>query len=99
VLELNNNPAEFAKLTTAQSLIPNRVPEIIHLSNTTNAYAKTRHQDHDSSRPTNSQRRKGEKVVMWYVSGNRLTDMPRRIVWKEILKRFDRIEVVGEPPN
>lgn len=43
--------------------------------------------------------RKGEKVVMWYVSGNRLTDMPRRIVWKEILKRFDRTEVVGEPPN
>jgi cytochrome P450 len=76
--------------------------------------------------------RKGEKVIMWYVSGNRdedaidrpdeflidrerprqhvsfgfgihrcvgmrLAEMQLRIMWEEILKRFARIEVVGEP--
>ena len=76
--------------------------------------------------------KKGDRVVMWYVSGNRdeemfekpnefIIDRPRprthlsfgfgihrcvgmrlaelqlRIVWEEMLKRFDRIEVVGEP--
>jgi cytochrome P450 len=74
----------------------------------------------------------GDKVVMWYVSGNRddeviahpndfdierenvrrhlsfgfgihrcvgnrLGEMQLRIVWEEILKRFDHIEVLGEP--
>ena len=76
--------------------------------------------------------RKGDKVVMWYVSGNRdaevipdpdtfiidrerprqhvgfgfgihrcvgnrLAEMQLKVVWEEILKRFKRIEVVGEP--
>ena len=76
--------------------------------------------------------RKGDKVVMWYVSGNRdetaiedadrfvidrprprhhvsfgfgvhrcvgnrLAEMQLRVVWEEMLKRFERIEVVGEP--
>ena len=76
--------------------------------------------------------RKGDKVVMWYVSGNRdetvipnpnvldierprvrqhlsfgfgihrcvgmrLADLQLKIIWEEILKRFDNIEVVGEP--
>ena len=75
---------------------------------------------------------KGEKVVMWYVSGNRdeemferpndlIVDRPRarnhlsfgfglhrcvgnrlgelqlRIAWEEILKRFNSVEVVGDP--
>ena len=29
--------------------------------------------------------------------GNRLAEMQLRIVWEEILKRFDMVEVVGEP--
>ncbi|NEV80182.1 cytochrome P450, partial [Rhodopseudomonas sp. BR0C11] len=76
--------------------------------------------------------RKGDRVVMWYVSGNRddevielpeefiidrararihlsfgfgihrcvgmrLAELQLRIVWEEMLKRFERIEVVGEP--
>jgi cytochrome P450 len=76
--------------------------------------------------------KKGDKVVMWYVSGNRdeeaiedpnafiidrprprqhlsfgfgihrcvgnrLAEMQLKVVWEEILKRFKRIEVVGEP--
>src|SRR5258708_36424088 len=76
--------------------------------------------------------KKGEKVVMWYASGNRdeeviekpddfiidragprthlsfgfgihrcvgmrLAELQLKIVWQEMLKRFDNIEVVGEP--
>jgi cytochrome P450 len=76
--------------------------------------------------------RKGDKVVMWYASGNRderaiedpdqfridrkdarkhlafgfgvhrcmgnrLAEMQLRILWEELLARFDRIEVVDEP--
>ena len=76
--------------------------------------------------------KKGEKVVMWYVSGNRdeavidrpyefiidrarprthisfgfgihrcvglrLAELQLRIIWEEIMKRFDHIEVVDEP--
>ena len=29
--------------------------------------------------------------------GNRLAEMQLRIVWEEILTRFDMVEVVGEP--
>ena len=29
--------------------------------------------------------------------GNRLAEMQLRIVWEEILQRFKRVEVVGEP--
>ena len=29
--------------------------------------------------------------------GNRLAEMQLRVIWEEILKRFDRIELVGEP--
>jgi cytochrome P450 len=76
--------------------------------------------------------RKGDKVVMWYVSGNRderffknpdrydirrenirkhlafgfgihrcmgnrLAELQLHTLWEEILKRFGRVEVVGEP--
>ena len=29
--------------------------------------------------------------------GNRLAEMQLKVLWEEILKRFDHIEVVGEP--
>ena len=29
--------------------------------------------------------------------GNRVAEMQLRILWEEILKRFDHVEVVGEP--
>jgi len=29
--------------------------------------------------------------------GNRLAEMQLRLLWEEILKRFDKVEVVGEP--
>jgi cytochrome P450 len=29
--------------------------------------------------------------------GNRLAELQLRILWEELLKRFDKIEVIGEP--
>ena len=29
--------------------------------------------------------------------GNRVAEMQLRLLWEEILKRYDRIELVGEP--
>ena len=29
--------------------------------------------------------------------GNRLAEMQLRVVWEEIMKRFTKVEVVGEP--
>jgi cytochrome P450 len=29
--------------------------------------------------------------------GNRLAEMQLRVVWEEIMKRFDKVEMVGEP--
>ena len=29
--------------------------------------------------------------------GNRMAELQLRVLWEEILKRFDKIEVVGEP--
>ena len=29
--------------------------------------------------------------------GNRLAEMQLRVLWEEIMKRFDKVEVVGEP--
>ena len=29
--------------------------------------------------------------------GNRVAEMQLRILWEEIMKRFDRVEMVGEP--
>ena len=29
--------------------------------------------------------------------GNRLAEMQLRVVWEEIMKRFDKVEVVGKP--
>ena len=29
--------------------------------------------------------------------GNRLAEMQLRVLWEEIMKRFEKVEVVGEP--
>ena len=41
--------------------------------------------------------KKGDKVVMRYLSGNRLAELQLTIIWEEILKRFPVIQVTGEP--
>jgi cytochrome P450 len=104
VLALNQNPDQYAKLLQRLEDVEFRGKHI----------------------------KKGEKVVMWYISGNRDTEVmqeperyiidrerPRQhisfgygihrcvgnrlaelqlqVIWEEILKRFPRIEVTGEP--
>lgn len=129
VVALNQFPDEFARLKADHGLIPKMVHEIIRWQ-TPLAYmrriAKT-------DTILNGQFiRKGDKVVMWYASGNRdetvfdrpdeliidrpnarnhiafgfgvhrcmgnrLAELQLRILWEELLPRFENIEVVGEP--
>jgi len=129
LLALNQNPEQYDKLRADPSLIENMVPEIIRWQSPVAHMRRTAMQDTEiGGKPI----KKGEKVIMWYVSGNRdedaidrpdefiidrerprqhvsfgfgihrcvgmrLAEMQLRIMWEEILKRFPRIEVVGEP--
>ena len=129
VVELNRNPDEFAKLKSNPLLIPNMVSEIIRFQTPLGHMRRTALEDIELG---GKQIRKGDKVVMWYVSGNRdetvieepdrfwidrpnarrhlsfgfgvhrcmgnrVGEMQLRILWEEILNRFDRVELVGEP--
>ena len=129
VLALNQFPDQFEKLKANPDLIPNMVSEIIRWQ-TPLAYMR-RVAKKDIM--LNGQFiRKGDKVVMWYASGNhdervferadeliidrsnarnhisfgfgvhrcmgnRLAELQLRILWEELLPRFENIEVVGEP--
>jgi cytochrome P450 len=129
VLALNENPAQYQKLRDNPALIESMVPEIIRWQTPLAHMRRTALADVEFR---GKKIRKGDKVAMWYVSGNRdeeaienpnafvidrarprqhlsfgfgihrcvgnrLAEMQLRIVWEEILKRFRRIEVVGEP--
>jgi cytochrome P450 len=129
LLALNQNPVEYDKLRANPALIENMVPEIIRWQSPVAHMRRTAMQDTEIG---GKQIKKGEKVIMWYVSGNRdedaidrpdefiidrerprqhvsfgfgihrcvgmrLAEMQLRIMWEEILKRFPRIDVVGEP--
>ena len=129
VLALSENPAEFDKLRDDYSLIDTFVPEVIRWQTPLAHMRRTALRDTELG---GKQIKKGDRVVMWYVSGNRdsevienadsfiinrahprkhmsfgfgihrcvgmrLAELQLKIVWEEILKRFDRIEVVGEP--
>jgi cytochrome P450 len=129
VLALNENPEQYDKLRANPALIDSMVPEVIRWQTPLAHMRRTALVDTEIAGKTI---RKGDRVVMWYVSGNRdeetlerpndfIIDRPRprthlsfgfgihrcvgmrlaelqlRIVWEEMLKRFDRIEVVGEP--
>ncbi len=129
VLALNETPAEYDKLRNDVSLIPNMVSEIIRWQTPLAYMRRTAKVDTDLG---GQQIKAGDKVVMWYASGNRdeeaiekaddfLIDRPRarqhlsfgfglhrcmgnrlaemqlRIVWEEIMLRFQEVEVVGEP--
>lgn len=129
VLALNLFPDQFTKLKKDHSLIPNMVSEIIRWQTPLAYMRRVAKQDVE----LNGQLiKKGDKVVMWYVSGNRderaieqpdefiidrknarnhlsfgfgvhrcmgnrLAEMQLRILWEELLKRFDNIEVISEP--
>jgi len=72
VLALNESPAEYEKLKAKPALIPNMVSEIIrwqtplpYMRRTSNVDFKLR----------GKQIKKGDQLLMWYVSGNRDTDV------------------------
>jgi cytochrome P450 len=129
VLALNENPDEYKKLRENPDLIDTMVPEVIRWQTPLAHMRRTALVDTELG---GKKIRKGDRVVMWYVSGNRdeevierpdefiidrarpkihlsfgfgihrcvgmrLAELQLKIVWQEILKRFERIEVVGEP--
>lgn len=129
LVALNENPAEYDKLRADVGLIPNMVSEIIRWQTPLSHMRRRAAEDVEFH---GKQIREGDKVVMWYCSGNRdgevienpdtfqidrqrarhhiafgfgihrcmgnrTAEMQLRILWEEIMKRFDRIEVVGEP--
>lgn len=129
VIALNQNPEEYEKLRADSGLIPSLVSEVIRYHTPLLHMRRCATQDTILS---GQHIKKGDKVVMWYVSGNRdeerierpddfiidrknprnhlsfgfgihrcmgnrLAEMQLRIVWEEIMKRFSRVEMVGEP--
>jgi cytochrome P450 len=129
VLALNQSPAEYDKLRADTSLIPNMVSEIIRYQTPLAHMRRTATADTELG---GKLIRQGDKVIMWYLSGNRddsvieradeflidrakarqhlsfgfgvhrcmgnrLAEMQLRILWEEIMARFEMVEVVGEP--
>ena len=128
VLALHNNPEQFDKLVANQALIPAMVAETIRWQTPLAHMRRTAKVDTQLGEQTI---KAGEKVIMWYVSGNRderaftnpndydierpdvrkhlsfgfgihrcmgnrLAELQLHILWEEILRRFERIEVVGD---
>jgi cytochrome P450 len=126
---LDRNPEQYRKLLADQSLIPSMVAETIRWQTPLAHMRRTAKVDTELG---GQQIKAGDKVIMWYISGNRdervferpddyiidrpnvrkhlsfgfgihrcmgnrLAELQLRILWEEILKRFARIEVVGEP--
>jgi cytochrome P450 len=129
VWAMHNNPDQLAMLKADHSLIPGMVSEIIRWQTPLAHMRRIATEDVELGGKTI---RKGDRVVMWYISGNRddeiidnpdafvidrpnprnhvsfgfgihrcmgnrLAEMQLRILWEELLARFDRIEVVGDP--
>jgi cytochrome P450 len=67
VLALNQNPAEYDKLRANPALIPGMVSEIIRWQTPLIHMRRTATRDVEFK---GKQIRKGDKVVMWYLSGN-----------------------------
>ena len=129
VLAFHEHPEQYRKLRDNPALIDSMVPEVIRWQTPLAHMRRTALVDTEIGGKTI---RKGDRVVMWYVSGNRdeeaierpdefiidrarprthlsfgfgihrcvgmrLAELQLKIVWEEMLQRFDRIEVVGEP--
>jgi cytochrome P450 len=129
VVAFNQFPEQWDKLRADHSLIPGAVSEIIRFQTPLGHMRRNALEDIEIG---GKLIRKGDKVVMWYVSGNRdetaiedpdtfkidrerarqhlsfgfgvhrcmgnrVAEMQIRILWEEILARFSRIEMVGEP--
>jgi cytochrome P450 len=72
VLALSENPSEFNKLRYDRSLIDSFVPEVIRWQTPIAHMRRTALQDTELG---GKHIRKGDRVVMWYVSGNRDSDV------------------------
>lgn len=129
VYALNKFPEQFAKLKADPSLIPNMVSEIIRWQTPLAYMRRVAKQD---TMLGGQFIRKGDKLVMWYASGNRderkfdrpdeliidrpnarqhmafgfgvhrcmgnrLAELQLKILWEELLARFEDIKVVAEP--
>jgi cytochrome P450 len=129
IYALNKNPDQYKKLRENPALIDSFVPEVIRWQTPLAHMRRTALEDIEFR---GRQFKKGDKVVMWYVSGNRdeevidrpyefiidrarprthlsfgfgihrcvgirLAELQLKIVWEEIMKRFDNIELVDEP--
>ena len=129
IYALNQHPDQYRKLRENPGLLDSCVPEVIRWQTPLAHMRRTALADIEFR---GKQIKKGDKVVMWYVSGNRdeeaierpyefiidrarprthisfgfgihrcvgmrLAELQLKIVWEEIMKRFDKIEVVGEP--
>jgi cytochrome P450 len=129
LLALNEHPDQYQKLRDNPALVDSMIPEIIRWQTPLAHMRRTALQDYELG---GKQIKKGDKVVMWYVSGNRdetaienpnqfiidrarprqhlsfgfgvhrcvgnrLAELQLKIVWQEILKRWPKIEVMGEP--
>ena len=68
VLALNENPGEYDKLRNNPAIIPNMVSEIIRWVTPLAHMRRTANQDYTLG---GQQIKAGDKLVMWYVSGNR----------------------------
>ena len=71
VLALNQNPAEYEKLIQNPGLIPKMVPEMIRWQSPVAHMARTALQDTELG---GKKIKKGDRVCMWYISGNRDKD-------------------------
>jgi len=129
VLALNLFPDQYRKLHENPSLISNMVPEIIRWQ--TPLTHMRRHALEDFTLG-GKRIREGDRVIMWYISGNRdeevfanasdliidrpnarrhlsfgygihrcmgnrLAEMQLRVLWEEIMQRFEWIEVTSPP--
>jgi len=129
LLALSQHPEQYRKLRENPALLDSFVPEVIRWQTPLAHMRRTALADFEFR---GKQIKKDDKVVMWYVSGNRdeeviekpydfiidrarprthlsfgfgihrcvglrLAELQLKIIWEEILKRFDHIDVVGEP--
>jgi cytochrome P450 len=129
LLALHHHPEEMAKLRANPALIESLVPEIIRWQTPLAYMRRTALTD---TQLAGKQIKKGDKLAMWYLSGNRdeaaipspdrfivdrerprqhlsfgfgihrcvgnrLAELQLKILWEELLRRFEVIEVVGEP--
>jgi cytochrome P450 len=68
ILALNQNPEQYAKLRANPALIPNMVSETIRWQTPLAHMRRTALRDYEFE---GKKIREGDKVIMWYVSGNR----------------------------